>query len=204
MTLFRTQHDHTECVTTAVNTILQVAEPEISGLLTSQDVSRDTGSLIDSGPSRSTSQAVSRLSSWSDVFANDPLFYLRLSLSLDLALSRGKAPHVADLPVWTMDPSFVGFQAPSISLSLNMLSPWMPQTALPGPEQSRFVEVSEDDGSSVVQACKTPVFVNRGNSPNSAYVGAGPAAEEPANFDFSLPWSFNMPADAVEQWFDAI
>lgn len=204
MTLFRTQHDHTECVTTAVNTILQVAEPEISGLLISQDVDRNTGSLIDSGPNRSTSQAVSRLSSWSDVFANDPLFYLRLSLSLDLALSRGKAPHVADLPVWTMDPSFVGFQAPPISLSFNTLSPWMPQTALPGPEQSRFVEVSEDEGSSVAQDCKTPVFVSWRNSPSNADGGAGPSVEEPANFDFPLPWSFDMPAGAIEQWFDAI
>jgi hypothetical protein len=33
MTLFRDQHEYTECVTTAVDTVLHVAEPEINSLI---------------------------------------------------------------------------------------------------------------------------------------------------------------------------
>ena len=157
MNLFRTQHDVTECVTTAVNTILQVAEPEITSLVTYQHPSYETASQVsDNSPLAPLPQAVSPPSSWSDVFSRDPLFYLRLSLSLDLALSRGKAPHVADLPVWAMGPSFMGFQAPSIPLSINLRSPWMPQMALPDPDQHRFVEIGEDSEGPAIHDCKMP------------------------------------------------
>lgn len=147
MKTFRSQHDHTECVTTAVDSILQVVEPEIGHLLAAAN---GTSELTNDMNGTTT---LSRPSSWSDMFRDSPLIYLRLSLFLDLALSRGKAPHVTDLPLWTLG-SAAALQAPSLSSSLHLMSPNMSQAMLAGPAQSRFVELSDDENA-LADQCKS-------------------------------------------------
>jgi hypothetical protein len=105
---------------------------------------------------RHPSQALTRSSGWSDIFTDNPLFYIRLSLSLDAALSRGKAPLFTDLPVWAMGSS-MNFHLPSIPTSLDFLSPWLQQGAPYDPEELRFIEVDEDDEAANADACKTIV-----------------------------------------------
>lgn len=119
---------------------------------------------------------------------------------------------MADLPVWAMDPAFVGFQAPPfMPLSLNWHSPWLPQMALPGPDQHRFVEVSEDSEGSAINEGEPLSLLRPGMcmlckvSSDGAYQIIGPVVEEPPNMDFFMPWSFaDMPAGTIEQWFDSI
>ncbi|KAK7221791.1 hypothetical protein V2G26_009794 [Clonostachys chloroleuca] len=51
------------------------------------------------------------------------MIYLRLSMSLDFALSRGKAPHITDLPEWTHETLVT-------PTNLHLISPSMTQMAL--------------------------------------------------------------------------
>jgi hypothetical protein len=103
---------------------------------------------------RRSSQALTRSSGWSDIFTEDPLFYIRLSLSLDSALSHGKAPLFTDLPVWAMGSS-VNFHLPSIPTSLDFLSPWLQQGSSYDSDELRFIEVNEDDEAANVDPCKS-------------------------------------------------
>jgi hypothetical protein len=102
---------------------------------------------------RNPSQALTRSSGWSDIFTENPLFYIRLSLSLDAALSRGKTPLFSDLPVWAMGSS-MNFHLPSIPTSLDFLSPWLQQGAAYDPDGLRFIEVNEDDEAANDNPCK--------------------------------------------------
>ena len=53
--------------------------------------------------------------------------------------------------------------------------------------------------------CPVPTFVKRESKCENADQFTGPVAEQPANIDFSMPWSFaDMPVGAIEQWFDSI
>jgi len=45
------------------------------------------------------SKSSSTIKSWGDVFMNQPSFYLRLTISLDVSIATGKFPTAADLPV---------------------------------------------------------------------------------------------------------
>ena len=103
---------------------------------------------------RQPSQALTRSSGWSDIFTENPLFYIRLSLSLDAALSRGKAPLFTDLPVWAMGSS-MNCHLPSIPTSLDFFSPWLQQSTTYDPDELRFIEVNEDDEAANADACKT-------------------------------------------------
>jgi len=90
------------------------------------------------------------------MITENPLFYIRLSLSLDAALSRGKAPLFTDLPVWAMGSS-LNFHLPSIPASLDILSPWLQQDEAYDPDELRFIEVNEDDEAVNDNSCKTTV-----------------------------------------------
>lgn len=149
MKMFRAQHDHTECVTTAVDNILQVVEPEIGHLLTAAD----TPESVETTNSINSMTALSRPSTWSDMLANNPLIYLRLSLFLDIALSRGRAPHVTDLPIWTLGAAAT-LQAPALSSSLHLMSPSMSQSLLLGTASSRFVELGNGAEATVADQCE--------------------------------------------------
>jgi hypothetical protein len=105
---------------------------------------------------RHPSQALTRSSGWSDIFTENPLFYIRLSLSLDAALSRGKAPLFTDLPVWVMGSSMY-LLSPNIPMSLDFMSPWLQQGMAYDPEELRFIEVNEDDEAANADSCKTIV-----------------------------------------------
>jgi hypothetical protein len=105
---------------------------------------------------RHPSQALTRSSGWSDIFTENPLFYIRLSLSLDAALSHGKAPLFTDLPVWAMGSS-MNFHLPSIPTSLDFLSPWLQSGTAYDPEELRFIEVNEDDEAANADSCKSIV-----------------------------------------------
>ena len=156
MALFGAQHEYTECVTTAVDTVLHVAEPEINSLAVSRYLAglREFQYMSLTSTARHPSQALTRSSGWSDIFTENPLFYIRLSLSLDAALSRGKAPLFTDLPVWAMGSS-MNFHVPSIPTSLDFLSPWLQQGEAYDPDELRFIEVNEDDDAANADACKT-------------------------------------------------
>ncbi len=79
------------------------------------------------------------------------MIYLRLSLSLDFALSRGQAPHVTELPSWALDTP-ANMQAPAMALSLHLMSPSMAQPTL---NHFRIVESGHDEGGELVeQECK--------------------------------------------------
>lgn len=93
MRLFRTQHGHAECVTTTINNLLLVVDTEVQHLGPSQVSLRGVQPEVSSR----NSKAPLHLSTWSDVFTVNPTVYLRLSLSLDFELSRGRAPRMADL-----------------------------------------------------------------------------------------------------------
>ena len=103
---------------------------------------------------RHPSQALTRSSGWSDIFTENPLFYIRLSLSLDAALSRGKAPLFTDLPLWAMGSS-MNLLSPSIPTSLDFLSPWLQSGTAYDPDELRFIEVNEDDEAVNADSCKT-------------------------------------------------
>ena len=103
---------------------------------------------------RRPTQALTRSSGWSDIITEDPLFYIRLSLSLDSALSHGKAPLFTDLPVWAMGSS-LNLHLPSIPTSLDFYSPWMQQGTTYDPDELRFIEINEDDEAANVEPCKS-------------------------------------------------
>ncbi|VUC26258.1 unnamed protein product [Clonostachys rosea] len=115
------QHDYTECVTIAINSLLPVADAEIQQLFASWNGIAG----IEGGGTNDIRLTIWSPSSWSDVFSQNPMIYLRLSMSLDLALSRGKAPHITDLPEWTHETLVV-------PTNLQLISPSMVQMALPG------------------------------------------------------------------------
>lgn len=154
MTLFRTQHDHAECVVEDVNTILQLVGPEVKSLIEPRTVSLGShGSQITIGNDMRPGLMLTRPSNWPDIFIKDPLFYLRLSFLLDIALSHGRSPHVADLPLWAVS-SFLGSNSPSIPRLLEPY-PW-PQLATAtshSAEQSRVIDIGEYD-EAIPEDCK--------------------------------------------------
>ena len=156
MALFGAQHEYTECVTTAVDTVLHAAEPEINTLAISRYHSdlQIIQTLRLTSTARHPSQALTRASGWSDIFTENPLFYIRLSLSLDAALSRGKAPLFTDLPVWAMGSS-MNFHLPSIPTSSDFFPPWLQQGEAYDSDELRFIEINDDDETANVDSCKT-------------------------------------------------
>lgn len=151
MNTFRAQHDHTECVTSAIDSILRVVEPEISHLLLL--TSADSPQSISSHHSADRITTLSRPSSWSDILANNPLIYLRLSLFLDLALSRGKVPHVTDLPIWTLGAADA-LQAPALASSLHLITPSLPQNFLLYKDDRRLVELGNSEETEMLEQCE--------------------------------------------------
>ncbi|OAL46306.1 hypothetical protein IQ07DRAFT_146497 [Pyrenochaeta sp. DS3sAY3a] len=145
MGTFRAQHDHTECVTTAVDNILRVVEPELRQMLTTAESIQN--SISATGPC-STVTTFSRPSSWSDMLINNPLLYLRLYLFLDRSLSLGMAPSMSSLPLWI----------------LGMAAELQPPVVLSSPHhvpslihQPRFIELDDGDDRDVAAAqCKNP------------------------------------------------
>ena len=151
MNTFRAQHDHTECVTTAVDSILRVVEPEIGHLLLL--TSAESPQSVDSYHSHSSMTTLSRPSKWSDILASNPLIYLRLSLFLDLALSRGRAPHVTDLPIWTLGAADA-LQAPALASSLHLMTPSMASDMLLCNDNRRLVEMGDDGEAVMPEQCE--------------------------------------------------
>lgn len=153
MSLFRVQHDITECVTTAINHVLQEAEPEINSLVVSRYGSSQSSIRCRSSnnDNRMPHQTATQPLGWPDILASNPLLYLRLSLSLDSALSHGKAPRVTDLPLWTNGPSL---DLSLSSLPMSLFSPSMQFSALQSAEQPRLIEIGEDDNVADTGQCK--------------------------------------------------
>ena len=102
---------------------------------------------------RYPNQALTRSSGWSDIFTENPLFYIRLSLSLDAALSHGKAPLFTDLPVWAMGPA-MNFHLPNLLTSLDFVSPWPQQGEAYDPDELRFIEINEEDEAANADSCE--------------------------------------------------
>ena len=88
MRLYRKKYDGTEQLSAVVEKVLNEAEPETRRICST------------SGPnSPERSLALSRKSKdWSDILNQRPTVYLRLTLGLDMALSRGKFPKATDFP----------------------------------------------------------------------------------------------------------
>jgi hypothetical protein len=82
---------------------------------------------------------------------------MRLSLSLDAALSHGKTPLFTDLPIWAMGSS-LGSLLPMLPMSLDFLSPWAQQSSSYDADELRFIEVHDDDEVANADQCKIPVF----------------------------------------------
>lgn len=100
-----THHDHTECVTSVMHQLTPIVDLEVQRLsCVPRTFSPDSGSIW------STSELTP--SNWYDVFAIDPLTYLRLSLLLDISFSRGKSPSTVDLPNWALDDTASGSRLP--------------------------------------------------------------------------------------------
>lgn len=143
MKTFRAQHDHTECVTTAVDNILRVVEPELRQMLITAESIQD--SMPATGPC-STVTTVARPSSWSDILRNNPLLYLRLYLFLDRSLSLGMAPSMCNLPLWILGVA-AELQPPLILPSPHLVPPLT--------HQPRLIELDENDESDFAAAqCK--------------------------------------------------
>lgn len=175
MRLFRDQHDHTECVTTAINHLLQVADSEILHLVTSQDALRG----FEHGGGNGNTKALLPASSWSDIFTRNPKIYLRLSLFLDFALSRGRAPRAVDLQNWVLDTA-VSVPGSIRSLSLHVMSPSMLPATMPITGRIGVVEVDSNEEEDCL-----PML----------------ATEQLTNFDFELPWPLN---DALDSTYDGL
>uniref|UniRef100_A0A0B7K1V3 Oxidase FUB9 n=2 Tax=Bionectria ochroleuca TaxID=29856 RepID=A0A0B7K1V3_BIOOC len=114
------QHDYTECVNIAINSLLPVADAEIQQFFASWNGLAG----IEGGGTNGIRLTIWSPTSWSDVFSENPMIYLRLSMSLDFALSRGKAPQITDLPEWTHETLVM-------PTNLHLISPSMTQMALP-------------------------------------------------------------------------
>lgn len=179
MRLFRDQHDHTECVTTAINHLLQVADSEILHLITPQNPLRSFGHGGGGGGSGNT-KALLPASSWTDIFTRNPKIYLRLSLFLDFALSRGRAPRAVDLQSWVLDTTTMSMPGSIRSLSLHVMSPSMLPATMPVTGRIGVVEVdadAEEDGLPML------------------------ATEQLTNFDFELSWPLN---DVLDSTYDSL
>ncbi|CAG9977511.1 unnamed protein product [Clonostachys byssicola] len=113
------QHDYTECVNIAINSLLPVANAEIQQFFASWNGLAG----IEGGGTNGIRLTIWSPTSWSDVFSENPMIYLRLSMSLDFALSRGKAPQLTDLPEWTHETLVV-------PTNLHLISPSMTQMVL--------------------------------------------------------------------------
>jgi hypothetical protein len=78
---------------------------------------------------------------------------MRLSLSLDAALSHGKTPLFTDLPIWAMGSSMDSL-LPTLPMSLEFLSPWLQQSSSYDADELRFVEVNDDDEGAGADRCE--------------------------------------------------
>ncbi|KAK0387795.1 hypothetical protein NLU13_4040 [Sarocladium strictum] len=175
MKTFRAQNDHTECVTAAVDSILQVVEVEISHMSTGP------GRFQTSSNTNNNMVSLSHPSGWSDMLAGNPLVYVRLSLCLDFTLSQGKTPHVTDLPVWALGTA-AALQAPSLSSSLHLMPPSISQNVLAPNTQSRILEI--DDSTQAEMEDQWAAF-------NQTAGLTDPAA-----------WSF-ADMDVIKAWFES-
>lgn len=81
---------------------------------------------------------------------------MRLSLSLDSALSNGKAPLFADLPLWAMGTS-VDSLLSTIPMSLDFSSMWNQQGLAYDAGESRFIEVDDGEEAADFNQCETPL-----------------------------------------------
>lgn len=106
---------------------------------------------------RRPNQALSRPSGWSDILTEDPHLYMRLSLSLDSALSQGKAPLLADLPLWAMGTSINSLLS-TIPMSPNFFSIWNQQSLTYDADESRFTEVNDDEEVAEFNQCEASLY----------------------------------------------
>ncbi|PGH09318.1 hypothetical protein GX51_00760 [Blastomyces parvus] len=114
MQLYRNRYDGTDYVALLIQEVLRFAETqnllisfqpnETASITSSPNASSDNGKE-DTNKSSPVTEASNgpdpsnkRTKSWSEVFIRQPRFYLRLSLSIDFAFSRGQYPRDADLP----------------------------------------------------------------------------------------------------------
>lgn len=80
------------------------------------------------------------------------MIYLRLTMSLDFALSQGKAPHVTDLPDWMHDSAITPKRLHFASLSIPQIAPSSERYCSP-------LEVNNNDLDEREQACRSPIYV---------------------------------------------
>lgn len=88
MRLYRKRYDGTEQLSSIVEKLLHDAEPETRRICSASGASTPERSLVLSRKSKD----------WSDILNQRPKVYLRLTLALDMALSRGKFPEESDFP----------------------------------------------------------------------------------------------------------
>lgn len=81
---------------------------------------------------------------------------MRLSLSLDSALSHGKAPLLADLPLWAMSTSIDSLLS-TIPMSPNFPSMWNQQSLNLDADESRFTEINDDEEAADFNQCEAPL-----------------------------------------------
>ncbi|EEP76991.1 predicted protein [Uncinocarpus reesii 1704] len=102
MQLYRSRYDGTDDVAVYIREILQFAE--------TQNLS------ISIRPMKSDDCApVQETRGWAEVFVRQPRFYLRMSLTLDYALARGRYPQDSDLPVLVRELPVKGVLSSTIS-----------------------------------------------------------------------------------------
>lgn len=88
MRLYRKKYDGTEQLSSVVERLLKDVEPETRRISSTSGASTPKRSLVLSKKSKD----------WSDILKQRPKVYLRLTLALDMALSRGKFPEESDFP----------------------------------------------------------------------------------------------------------
>ena len=88
MRLYRKKYDGTEQLSAVVEKVLSDAEPETRRICSTSGANTPERSLALSSKSKD----------WSDILNQRPTVYLRLTLGLDMALSRGKFPDATDFP----------------------------------------------------------------------------------------------------------
>jgi hypothetical protein len=132
------------------------------------------------------------------MLTNHPLTYLRLSLFLDLTLSRGKTPHVTDLPLWTIDTTNA-LQAHNTSLSSYSMLPFVVRDTSRRDSEARVIEVNDDEGGELPQQCK---FYLGACDSSQLTLFLGATFEQAGSLVFPAFWSF-ADVDVPWAWFES-
>lgn len=147
MRLYRKRYDGTEQLSSVVERLLNDAEPETRRICSTSGTSTPERSLVLSRKSKD----------WRDILNQRPKFYLRLTLALDMALSRGRFPDETDFPTGcsiteidekASEDAFVSEKTLGTEY-LDITMPCMQPSRVPTP-RSDFQEMYQSAGSAQV------------------------------------------------------